>query len=96
MKSQSALDPNIYIFESVCSIQLPLRIHVHDVVKLHRKPEEHSVERLYLRQTCFNGCLNKTIKIEPRVAAASGHADTSIRCIGKQATIRKLGKFDAV
>jgi len=30
---------------------------------------------MYLRQTCFDGRLNKTI-LKPRVAAASGRANT--------------------
>jgi len=35
--------------------------------------EWHSVECMYLRQSCFDGWLNKTI-LKPRLAAASGRA----------------------
>ena len=36
------------------------------------KLEGHSVERMYLRQRCFDGSVNKTI-LKPRLAAAAGH-----------------------
>jgi len=39
------------------------------------KLEGHSVERNYLRQKCFDGCVNKTV-LKPRVAAATGLANT--------------------
>jgi len=32
----------------------------------------HLVERMYLRQRCFNGSVNKTILILPRLDAAAG------------------------
>ena len=36
----------------------------------HSKLEGHSVERMYLRQRCFDGSLNKTI-VKPRIAAVA-------------------------
>jgi len=39
------------------------------------KLEGHSVERMYLRRRCFDGWVNKTI-LKPRLAAASGRANT--------------------
>ena len=39
------------------------------------KLEGHSVERMYLRQSCFDGWLNKTI-LKTRLAAASSRAST--------------------
>jgi len=41
----------------------------------HKKLEVHSVERMYLRQRCFDGWVNKTI-LKSRLAAAAGRANT--------------------
>ena len=38
------------------------------------KLEGHSVERMYLRQRCFDGWVNKTM-LKPRIAAAAGRAN---------------------
>ena len=40
--------------------------------------KRHSVKRMYLRQRCFDGWVNKTI-LKPRVAAAAGRANTHFR-----------------
>jgi len=39
--------------------------------KQTNKLEGHSVERMYLRQRCFDGSVNKTI-VKPCIAAAAG------------------------
>ena len=41
----------------------------------HRNKLGHSVQRMYLRQRCFNGSMNKTI-LKPCIAAAAGRANT--------------------
>jgi len=46
-----------------------------DMIETYKILEGHSVERMYLRQSCFDGLLDKTI-LEPRVAAASSRANT--------------------